>query len=56
MQFFIAREIQDNSGIHSIICSNIYSSEQIDIISDSNIYGVRFTSASILKYLFGNGV
>ena len=52
----IAREIQDNSGIHSIICSNIYSSEQIDIISDSNIHGVRFTSASILKYLFGNGV
>jgi deoxyribose-phosphate aldolase len=52
----MSKEIELKTGIHSIICSNISSPEQVKMLNNSDVYGIRLTSASILKFFFENGV
>ena len=52
----MSKEVELKTGIFSIICSNISSTEQVKMLKDSDIYGVRIMSASILKFFFENGV
>ena len=48
-----AKEIMKRSGMKVITNGNVVNREQYDIIKESEVYGVRFTSIPVVNSIFG---